>query len=170
MNNTSVENESRSLAYKIASQFTSLSGYTWGSDLGSNIARGIRSCIGLVSGASAGLAQAIKSNIGHSVPKAGPLKDELTYMPDMINNLTKTLEASTPNLYGAISKMASKMKDQLSLGLSMSPTLNNVSSYNPSINVKVINNMETDFMGNLVSNIKTFSNGSKNDYNYGMGG
>jgi hypothetical protein len=62
------------------------------------------------------------------------------------------------------------MKDQLSLGFGMSPTLNNVSSYNPSVNVKVINNMETDFMGNLVSNIKTFSNGSKNDYNYGMGG
>jgi hypothetical protein len=28
--------------------------------------------------------------------------------------------------------------------------------------------METDFMGNLVNNIKTYSNGSKNDYNYGM--
>ena len=77
---------------------------------------------------------------------------------------------TTPNLYGAISKMASKMKDQISLGFGMSPTLNNTASYNPSVNVTVYNNMETDFMGNLVSNIKTFSNGSKNDYNYGMGG
>lgn len=91
-------------------------------------------------------------------------------MPDFIQGLKKSLEFATPNLYGAISKMAGNMKDQLSLGFGMSPTLNNVSSYNPSVNVKVINNMETDFMGNLVSNIKTFSNGSKNDYNYGMGG
>ena len=91
-------------------------------------------------------------------------------MPDMVSNLTKTLEASTPNLYKTMSKMAGKMKDQLSLGFGMSPTLNNTASYNPSVNVTVYNNMETDFMGNLVSNIKTFSNGSKNDYNYGMGG
>lgn len=91
-------------------------------------------------------------------------------MPDMVSNLTKTLEASTPNLYKTMSKMASKMKEQLSLAFGMSPTLNNTASYNPSVNVTVYNNMETDFMGNLVSNIKTFSNGSKNDYNYGMGG
>ena len=30
------------------------------------------------------------------------------------------------------------------------------------------NNMETDLLGNLVNNIKTYSNGAKNDYNYGM--
>lgn len=169
-NNTSVSAESNNLASKISTPFTSLNGYSWGSDLGLNIASGIRSRIGLVSGASQGIAQAIKATIGHSVPKKGPLKDELTYMPDMVSNLTKTLEASTPNLYSSISKMAGKMKDQLSLGFGMSPTLNNTASYNPSVNVTVYNNMETDFMGNLVSNIKTFSNGSKNDYNYGMGG
>ena len=89
-------------------------------------------------------------------------------MPDFVQGLTRTLNASTPSLYKSINKMAGKMKDELSLGFAMSPTLNNVSSYNPSINVTIHNNMETDLMGNLVSNIKTFSNGSKNDYNYGM--
>lgn len=168
--NTSVETESNNLASKISTPFTSLKGFSWGWDLVANIASGMSMNKGAVSGAAIGIAGAIKANIGHSVPKAGPLKDELTYMPDMVNNLVKTLENSTPNLYKTMSRMAGKMKDQLSLSFGMSPTLNNVSSYNPSVNVKVINNMETDFMGNLVSNIKTFSNGSKNDYNYGMGG
>lgn len=167
-NNTSVSSESQNLASRISSAFTNLNGWSWGNDLGSNIANGLRSSIGLVRGASIGIATAIKANIGHSVPKAGPLKDELTYMPDMVKNLSKTLEASTPSFYKTISQMAGKMKEQLSLGLGMSPTLNNISSYNPSVNITVQNNMETDFMGNLVSNIKTFSNGSKNDYNYGM--
>lgn len=98
------------------------------------------------------------------------MKDDPKWMPDFIDVLNKSLEASTPKLYKNINAMASKMKAELSLGLGMSPTLNNTSSYNPSVNITVQNNMETDFMGNLVSNIKTFSNGSKNDYNYGMGG
>lgn len=163
-------NEMSRVANNMAWQIKGLDSWQWGWDLGRNLSYGISSASGLVRGASAGLAAAIKATIGHSVPKAGPLKDELSYMPDMVNNLVKTLEASTPNLYSALNKMAGKMKDQLSLGFGMSPTLNNTASYNPSVNVTVYNNMETDFMGNLVSNIKTFSNGSKNDYNYGMGG
>jgi tape measure domain-containing protein len=164
------ETEMQQVAQSIAMKVRGLDSWSWGLDLGKNLANGLNSARSFVSGASNGLAQAIKATIGHSVPKTGPLKDELTYMPDMVNNLIKTLEASTPNFYKALSKMAGKMKDQLSLGFGMSPTLNNVSSYNPSVNVTIHNNMETDFMGNLVSNIKTFSNGSKNDYNYGMGG
>lgn len=50
----------------------------------------------------------------------------------------------------------------------LSPTLSNTTTSSSNVNVTVYNNMETDFMGNLVNNIKTFSNGSKNDYNYGM--
>lgn len=43
---------------------------------------------------------------------------------------------------------------------------------NPTINtvVNVYNNMEIDPLGQVVNNIKTFSGGSKNDYNYGYGG
>lgn len=50
----------------------------------------------------------------------------------------------------------------------LSPTLNNTTTSSANVTVQVYNNMETDFMGNLVNNIKSFSNGSKNDYNYGM--
>ena len=39
----------------------------------------------------------------------------------------------------------------------------------PQINVVVNNNIEQDPLGQMVNNIKTFSGGAKNDYNYGMG-
>lgn len=41
------------------------------------------------------------------------------------------------------------------------------SSYSPQMNVVVNNSMEFDPLGQLVSNIKTFSGGAKNDYNWG---
>lgn len=50
----------------------------------------------------------------------------------------------------------------------LSPTLNNTATSSSNVTVQVYNNMEMDMMGNLINNIKTFSNGSKNDYNYGM--
>lgn len=50
----------------------------------------------------------------------------------------------------------------------LSPTLSNTTSSSSNVNVTVYNNMETDLMGNLVNNIRTYSNGAKNDYNYGM--
>lgn len=50
----------------------------------------------------------------------------------------------------------------------LSPTLNRTMSSSNNVNVQVINNMETDLLGNLVNNVRTYSNGAKNDYNYGM--
>lgn len=164
------EGSMRDLSSKLSAIFQNIDSNQWGTHMVQNLADGINKSKHLVYKAATSVSKIIESNLGHSVPKTGPLKDELTYMPDMIDNLVRTLEASSPKLYKSIYKMAGKMKDQLSLGIGMSPTLNNISTFNPSVNITVQNNMETDFMGNLVSNIKTFSNGSKNDYNYGMGG
>ena len=164
------EGEMKNVANIMAKAFTSLNSSSWGSDLIQGLVNGINSKHTLLNNAVSLAAKAISSQLHFSRPDKGVLRNYEKWMPDFVQGLKKTLEASTPNLYGAISKMAGKMKDQISLGLGMSPTLNNTASYNPSVNVTVYNNMETDFMGNLVSNIKTFSNGSKNDYNYGMGG
>ena len=71
---------------------------------------------------------------------------------------------------GTVSKQMNRALATIGLGdmFELSPTLNRTSTNNSNVNVTVYNNMETDFMGNLVNNIRTFSNGSKNDYNYGM--
>ena len=70
----------------------------------------------------------------------------------------------------SVSKQMNKAMATVGLGdmFELSPTLNRTMSSSSNVNVTVYNNMETDLLGNLVSNIKTFSNGSKNDYNYGM--
>lgn len=70
---------------------------------------------------------------------------------------------------------AKSITKQLSNGLigstNISPQLAATSSLHYSPNVIVNNqmNMRTDPLGQVVGNIKTFANGSKNDYNYGMG-
>lgn len=70
----------------------------------------------------------------------------------------------------SVSKQMNKAMASVGFGdmFELSPTLNKTMSSNTNVNVQVINNMETDLLGNLVNNIKTYSNGAKNDYNYGM--
>lgn len=70
----------------------------------------------------------------------------------------------------SVSKQMNKAMATVGLGdmFELSPTLNRTMSSSSNVNVQVINNMETDLLGNLVNNIRTYSNGAKNDYNYGM--
>lgn len=60
---------------------------------------------------------------------------------------------------------------QSSINASMSPSLNPSSSMHYSPNVNVYNNVDVkqDPLGQMVNNIKTYSGGAKNDYNYGAG-
>lgn len=71
---------------------------------------------------------------------------------------------------GKVSKQMNRAMATVGLGdmFELSPTLNRTMSSSNNVNVQVINNMETDLLGNLVNNVKTYSNGAKNDYNYGM--
>ena len=78
--------------------------------------------------------------------------------------MTKSLDRAMPMLSNKVSELASEMS------MSMSPTLNGSYNSSPNINVVVNNSFETDPLGQMVQKIKTFSNGAKNDYNYGYGG
>ena len=55
-----------------------------------------------------------------------------------------------------------------SMGLNPN-TINNMNTSLGGVNVVVNANFEQDPLGQMVQNIKTFSGGAKNDYNYGMG-
>jgi len=48
-------------------------------------------------------------------------------------------------------------------------TIGQMNAPKPSVKIIVNNNMELDPLGQVVSKIKTFSGGAKNDYNYGQG-
>lgn len=71
------------------------------------------------------------------------------------------LEQMQPQIDKAINGM-------FNLSPSMTGTMNNTLS--PKVNVVNNVNVETDPLGQMVSKIKTFSGGAKNDYNYGYGG
>ena len=79
------------------------------------------------------------------------------------------LEKGMEDMKGQVNSTIGGMFDDM---FSLSPSLYGSSSTNlsPQVNVVVNNNMEQDPLGQMVNNIKTFSGGSKNDYNYGMGG
>ena len=76
------------------------------------------------------------------------------------------IDDTKKQLNKAVSGMATGISS--SIGLS-STTVGTFNAPTPTANVYVYNNMEMDPLGQVVSNIKTFSGGAKNDYNYGMG-
>lgn len=71
----------------------------------------------------------------------------------------------------ALDDMQKDVQKQVGETFGISPQLANSSALNYSPNVIVNNNisMKQDPLGQMVNDIKTFSGGSKNDYNYGMG-
>lgn len=71
----------------------------------------------------------------------------------------------------ALDDMSKDVEKQVGETFGISPQLANSSALNYSPSVQVVNNisMKQDPLGQMVNDIKTFSGGSKNDYNYGMG-
>lgn len=92
-----------------------IDGHKWGWDLVGNIASGLLGNIGSVVSAASKVAGTISSYLHHSVPDKGPLADEMSYMPDMIDNLVKTLKRSSPKLEDETLVLAKKMAKNLDL-------------------------------------------------------
>ena len=150
---------------KFKEGFTNIidSAKNWGRDMIMGFVNGIKEKIDALKEGVTSVANVISEHLHFSRPDVGPLRDYEQWLPDMIEGMSKSLDKSAPTLLGKISDLAAAM--------SMSPTLNgNVNSIGPSVNVIVNSNYEQDPLGQMVSSIKTFSNGAKNDYNYGYGG
>lgn len=139
------------------------SAYNWGRDMIEGFKNGIMGALGSLREQVSNVANSIRGMLHFSRPDEGPLRDYETWMPDMIKGMSDSLDRAAPTLLGKISDLTSAM--------SMSPTLNgSINSIGPAVNVVVNSSYEQDPLGQMVSTIKTFSNGSKNDYNYGYGG
>ena len=94
-----------------------------------------------------------------SVPQIPKLNVGTNYVPkDEMPAILHKGEAVVPKKFNPY---ANGINPQ-TIGSMTNPTINTV--------VNVYNNMEIDPLGQVVNNIKTFSGGSKNDYNYGYGG
>ena len=90
--------------------------------------------------------------------------------------IVEGLEETENAIRKQIGSVSSDMMTGLSLSASdvntdISPQLIGTANthLSPQINVIVNNDIKQDPLGQMVSSIKTFSGGSKNDYNYGMG-
>ena len=70
-----------------------------------------------------------------------------------------------------LEKEKAQLQDTFDSMFDLSPSLYGTSSLNlsPNVNVEVYNSYKQDPLGQMVSDVKTFSGGSKNDYNYGQG-
>lgn len=69
----------------IKSAFNFGEAVTWGRDMIDNFISGIREKWEALKSTVVGVGQMIKDNIGHSHPKEGPLADDYTWMPDMMD-------------------------------------------------------------------------------------
>lgn len=71
----------------------------------------------------------------------------------------------------ALEGMKSEVQDTIDSMFNLQPNINGAmsSTYNPNMVINVQNNMKIDPLGQVVSNIKTYSGGAKNDFNYGGG-
>lgn len=152
---TTIQNKFRELINSAAN---------WGRDMLNGFAAGINERLGALRDHVLNMVHTIWSLLHFSRPEEGPLRDYETWLPDMVKGMANSLDKASPFLIDKVNSLASAMN--------MSPTLNgNVNNnLSPNMNVVVNNQMEIDPLGQVVNQIKTFSNGAKNDYNYGYGG
>ena len=155
----SMVNFIKSIPNKVKSVFTGMV------NIGKNMVKG------LVNGVKNAKQMAINSvkNLGSSIIKGikkilgikSPSKEFAVIGRFSVLGYEEGLEKMKPKLDKAINGM-------FNLSPSMTGTMNNTLS--PNLNVVNNVNVETDPLGQVVSKIKTFSGGAKNDYNYGYGG
>lgn len=81
----------------------------WGADIINGIVNGIKSAIGAVGDAVKGVADKIKSFLGFSEPDEGPLSDFHTYMPDMIDLMSKGITAGKEKVRKALEGITGDM-------------------------------------------------------------
>lgn len=83
--------------------------FQWGQDIIQGIVDGIKSAVGWIGDAVSGVASTIKGFLGFSEPEVGPLSDFHTYMPDMIDLMTKGITAGKEKVKGALELVTGDM-------------------------------------------------------------
>ena len=89
----------------------------WGKDLIQNMIDGILGMIGKVKDAVGKVAQTIKDFIGFSEPSKGPLAQTHTFMPDMIDLLTKGIDQNLYKVQDSMNELASTLVPQTNVNV-----------------------------------------------------
>ena len=83
--------------------------WQWGKDMLKNFVNGIKGGKGEVEDAVSDVTGPIESNLHHSVPDEGPLKDDDKWMPDFISNLAVGIRKGLPKIRAAVQDIAAEM-------------------------------------------------------------
>jgi len=140
-------------------------------EIGMNLVKGLWDGIksvkdwiwGKISGFFSGIVDGIKNFFGIGSPSK-LFADEIgQWLP---KGLAVGIDANTDS----VDKAIENMNDIVASSFDLQPDISTLgSTYSPNTIVNVQNNMELDPLGQLVNNVKTFSGGAKNDYNWGAG-
>lgn len=124
----------------------------WGADIIQGIVDGIMGAISWVGDAVAGVADKIKSFLGFSEPEDGPLSDFHTYMPDMMDLMTKGITAGKEKVKAALELVTGDMSviaksNVVSPGTAKTASTGGVSSRTVTQNVEINNQFNGDRAG-----------------------
>ena len=132
-----------------------LTPFTWGAEIGMNLAEGLRSEIANVDSAAFDLAAAVAKYIHFSEPDEGPLSDFHTYAPDMIKLWNKGVYDNLGSVEDSSSEFGETVYDGFSTALDyVSDLINNGMSdqltIRPIMDLSEIQN-GVDSMGSILS-------------------
>lgn len=112
----------------------------WGKDIINSIVDGIKSAVSKVGEAVSGVASKIKGFLGFSEPDEGPLSDFHTYMPDMIDLMTKGISAGKAKVRDALGALTGDMSIMAQANVA-SPTTARTAMGSNSVSKSVIQNV-----------------------------
>ena len=146
-----------------------MSGLSGITQVGSNLIKGLWNGIknmgqwilDKISGFAKGIINGIKGFFGIHSPSKVMANEIGQYLP---KGMAVGIDANADSVYDAMNDIEKGIKTTFGMGSQMTNSLQPTLS--PTINV--YSSFETDPLGQVVSKIKTFSGGAKNDFNYGM--
>lgn len=86
---------------------------TWGADLVTGMANGMKEAGGFLATAAKGLAETVKSFLHFSRPDVGPLREYEQWMPDMVKGMAKGITDNAYVLRDAVRGLSGQMETQL---------------------------------------------------------
>ena len=107
---------------------------SWGADLVSNFASGIKSAFGKVKDAVSGLAGLVSKHIHFSEPDVGPLSDFHTYAPDMMKLFAQGIDQNLPLVENSMNRMGNMIRGNMQFS---TEGVNRGATYNGGITINV---------------------------------
>lgn len=119
----------------------------WGRDMLQNFINGIKEKFPFLSEAISWITGEVDDNLGHSVPKKGPLKDDNKWMPDFMDNLVSGIRNNRPKLLAILDTITRDMSILGGVQMVGAKTAANVANTSTSKHVTQNVNISNQFNG-----------------------